>query len=101
MNREEADKFIREWGDWAKWSDAREMVQAAYGRGYATGVEQGKKDALAANGVVVVDGAQQVLRDLTTLASEATDHTPDSFRRAVQALAQRARGVPGLDGGQT
>ena len=44
MNDEEANAFMYEWGDWAKWSDARAMVQAAYERGMAAGLEQEKKE---------------------------------------------------------
>ena len=43
MNRDEAQAFMHEWGDWTKWSDARAMVQEAYGRGLVAGLEQGRK----------------------------------------------------------
>lgn len=53
MTRDEAEEFMHEWGDWAKWSDARAMVQEAFSRGFAAG----KKDAAAA-GVNAPDGSK-------------------------------------------
>jgi hypothetical protein len=44
MTHDQAEEFLRDWGDWAKWSDARAMVQEAYSRGYADGAKTAQQE---------------------------------------------------------
>jgi hypothetical protein len=54
--------------------------------------QEWQQNALA-SAVVLDDARSAVLADLMRLASEAVDHTPDSFRKNVIALANRAHAI--------
>ena len=50
------DRFMHGWGEWAKWSDAREMVQAAHDLG-----ARNERQAASAGRAELVEALQQAV----------------------------------------
>jgi hypothetical protein len=104
VNDDEADEFMKEWGEWAKWSDARSMVQSANYMGYTRGKEDGIKAASASH-AAEVEALRSALERLlesdpdgaianaseTELCEAANDHAADPVIREQAAAILQAR----------